>query len=291
MAAAANHPGGQSTLASMYDQDYMEKTSDVEFKFPNDERLYAHRPVLGTVSEHFRLLFYGAMKTPKGVAVEVTFPKKTFVAVLDYIYLCKTRDWSMNEARSILEAANYYQVTGLIKCAEKRVLCLFNTMVMDLEAAYELYDFADHNNNVGIKRGLVVMIRTGIVSNMEAKTSFRNMPLHLLQSVCEVSPHVAANLREIDMFWAILAWACIPRQGFRRQGETRPRVPEGKYDDALKLLDKLRISHMRKQDLDAIWNQSFVHDNKRFIDGIFRRVMAKLPADALDPVSTVDDCM
>jgi len=116
------------------------------------------------------------------------------------------------------------------------------------------------------------LLRERLPEHMKAEHTFREMPFDVLNRVLEVRTD-STDLLEIDLFHAILVWANIPSRSSRPDGERHVRTIDGKYDDALKLLNKIEIKELTKGDIEYIWMQGFITENPLFTDSIFRRVL------------------
>lgn len=140
----------QQDLAKLIDE---EKSSDVIFKFPDNNELHAHKSILSSRSAYFAAIFDHDMSEKKCSIVEITdVPHDVFKEMFKFLYVGKV-DNIKEMADELLIDSNKYCLDGLKALCENSI-----TYNLAIENAFRYLTLASAHNAASLKSKILEFI-------------------------------------------------------------------------------------------------------------------------------------
>jgi len=205
--------------------------SDVVFMV-GDEKIYAHRALMGMHSRVFRMMLYNGMKESSQNEIElVDVEKETFLQLLGYIY-CGTipTDASLSVLVSLLAAADKFDMPPLKEiCKQQIETFLREDTVLDVLISATLF------NSWELKQKCYEII------DVTTSTIFNSQGFLALSSdvIEDILKRDQIRCEELDTFKALITWA-------------KHNFPEEMKENLAELVPYVRFPLMRSCDLYTI---------------------------------------
>ena len=172
-------------------------THDVIFRTSDGGSVSGHRLIVGAGSPVFHAMLYGNMK--ESTEKEVDLPSintETFKALLSFMYTGKVKANSEN-CLSLLEAANYFNVTAL----EKKCADLIGTS-LNIENCCTFAIFANNKKLYILLENCLTFMYLNAHKVIE-DANFKTLPSEILLKFCQSSD---LYVKEINLFLATVEW-------------------------------------------------------------------------------------